>query len=473
MCRWHGPAGSGAPARGSRMRPWSTWLVVASLALPALARGQVAPPLSIGAIQGEKARGVSGPLSAELCARRECVPRSEVVRRGKVDFARMERRGVAGLVFGSVTVKGGRSRAWLALVTRSMTPARTWTFALDARGRLPPEAIQAVGRDVDAIVGRPEPRADPLAFPPLPPEEPRPSEAAGAPPPGSAAEGPAIAPPPPPPSPTAAPEAVAAPQEPGPPAPAEAPAPVEPAAAPLPIVVAELGAFLTSRNLTYQGVPPGPSPLVGYRADLIGGPWARVEVYPFAPDGDGLEAGLAPYLEAGASVGLTTSTTGAGGTGDLKAQLLQLQAGVLWRVAIGGSRRAAVVPAVAYQLLSFTFDPGYPGLPSSSLQGIRLCLGLEAPLGEVLGLQAQVAWIPWLSARDLVGSPAFFPARGAYGLEAELGLSFAIADPVSLRLTGTYAVTLYALEAAPSSSMQASGAKDEYFGGRGTVKVAF
>jgi hypothetical protein len=237
--------------------------------------------------------------------------------------------------------------------------------------------------------------------------------------------------------------------------------------------VADLGIFLTSRNLTYQGVPAGPSPLVGYRAGLIAGPWAHVEVYPFAAAEAGLAAGLAPYLEVGASVGLSTSTSSAGGTTDLSAQLLQLQAGVLWRVPIGPSGRAAVVPGVAYQLLSFTFDPTYPGLPNSSLQGIRLSLGVDVPLGEIVGLQAQFAWVPWLSARELVGSPAFFPGQGAYGLEAELGVSVAIAGPVSLRLSGTYAVTRYALEAAPASSMQASGAKDEYVGGRGTVKVEF
>jgi hypothetical protein len=462
------PDGTGRPLEGARMRLWTTWLLVAGLAFPALARGQGAARLSIGAVQGENRRAVTGPLSAALCAGRECIPRSEVTRRGKVDFARMERREVAGLIFGSVTTRGGRARVWLALVTRSMTPARTWTFDLDAKGRLAPEAIQVVARDVDETVGRPTPRADPLAFPPLTTEGPRASEA----PPQPPAAGPAVAPAAPP-SRGAVPEAGATGREPGAPAPAEATAPREPAPPPLPLVVAELGAFLTSRNLTYQGVPSGASPLVGFRADVVAGPWARVEVYPFAPGGEGLAAGLAPYLEAGASIGLTTSTAGAGGTTDLQAQLLQLQAGVLWRLPIGGSRRAAVVPGVAYQLLSFTFDPTYPGLPNSSLQGIRLCLGLEVPLGDVLGLQAQLAWVPWLSARDLVGSPAFFPASGAYGLEAELGLSFAIAEPVSLRLAGTYALTRYALEAAPASSMQATGAKDEYFGGRGTVRVAF
>jgi hypothetical protein len=255
-------------------------------------------------------------------------------------------------------------------------------------------------------------------------------------------------------------------------APAPAPAAEPPAAEP-PWVIAELGAFLTGRSLTYQGVPAGPSPLVGFRADAIVGPWARVEGYPLARSGAGLAAGLGAYVEGGASIGLTASTASAGGTVDLRGQMVTIQAGALWRVPIPGWSGSAVIPAVAYQLLSFTFDPAYPGLPDASLQGIRLALSLDAPLGDAFALRLGFAWTPWLSSWQLVGSPDFFAAKGAYALSAELGLSWAIAPPVALRLTGTWDATTYALEADPGSAVQATGARDQYLGGRLTVRVAF
>src|SRR5512136_1039083 len=96
----------------------TSWLLPVALASPPPASGAEPPRLSVGAVQGEKGRAVSGPLSDALCAGRTCVPRSEVTRRGKVDFARMDRQAVAGLVFGSVSTKGGKPTAWLALVTR-------------------------------------------------------------------------------------------------------------------------------------------------------------------------------------------------------------------------------------------------------------------------------------------------------------------------------------------------------------------
>ena len=112
-----------------------------------------APRLAIGAIQGDKDSEVSRQLETALCASFECVPRSLVVTRGKVDVAKMRAKGVAGFLFGAVSTKSGAPRLWMALLTESERPSRTWTLRLQSGGKLASASVGTLVDDVSAEAG--------------------------------------------------------------------------------------------------------------------------------------------------------------------------------------------------------------------------------------------------------------------------------------------------------------------------------
>ncbi len=112
------------------------------LAAPALATAAT-PRISLGAIQGEKGSSVSSQLQSALCTTFECVPRSEVVTKGKVDFAKMRARGVSAFLLGGVSTKGSAPKLWLALLTTSDHPSRTWSMLLWSGGRVARPALDS------------------------------------------------------------------------------------------------------------------------------------------------------------------------------------------------------------------------------------------------------------------------------------------------------------------------------------------
>lgn len=125
--------------------------------------------VAIGAIQADKDSAVSRQLESALCARFDCTPRAEVVSRGRVDFAKMRERGVSGFLFGAVTAKGGASKLWLALLTTSERPARTWNLLLWSGARIARPTLEAFvaslegelrQRGAEAVPGGPEAPAE-------------------------------------------------------------------------------------------------------------------------------------------------------------------------------------------------------------------------------------------------------------------------------------------------------------------------
>ncbi|HVP67915.1 MAG TPA: hypothetical protein VMT17_11690 [Anaeromyxobacteraceae bacterium] len=158
--------------------PLGGMLALAVLAAPAPADAS-AIRLAIGAVQGDKGSVVSRHLQSALCATFECVPRSQVVTRGKVDFAKMRARGVSGFVFGAVTAKPGTTKLWLALLETSERPSKTWNLPVQGDGRVASTAMGAVVDDVWSEIGgadsrsaqprttavpTPSPRSAPLSF---------------------------------------------------------------------------------------------------------------------------------------------------------------------------------------------------------------------------------------------------------------------------------------------------------------------
>jgi len=412
--------------------------------------------LAIGAILGERQRGVSRQLASALCGVYRCVPRLRVTTAGTVDFSKMDEHGVEGFLFGSVTRDGD---LWLALATASPEPSHTWQLPLTRRGKLDPGSVEQVKRDIESALGAP---SAPPAAPPM---------VAAAPPPPPQAELPA------PTAPMAGPvESPRAPATLVEASRARAPAAAEARAVPRHerrqarwVFAAEAGTFVTNRSLSYSGAAPGPTPLLRGYQGLVAGPCLSLEVLPVSPFTDHvLLAGIGVFAEYAFSQGLETTV----GSRSYPSTFSALDAGLEWRVRPFSSSDLALVPATSYRMQRFAVTPPFPGLPDSSLSGVAGSLRIEVPLGEAVTLLLGGSYTRWLSAKDLVGG-GFFPAGSAYALEVDAGVGVAIYGPLSLRAMGFYDTTRYALEVGPRPLYRATAAGDSQVGGRATARARF
>jgi hypothetical protein len=234
----------------------------------------------------------------------------------------------------------------------------------------------------------------------------------------------------------------------------------------------EAGIFLTSRSLSFQGEPPGPTRLRGYSAGAIAGPWLHVAGFPLSGTGDDLLAGLGVVADLASSVGLQTSVEGAQGSEERPSWLWQAALGLEWRVRLSSASPLTLVPALSWAWQSFTTSPVVPGLPDARLSGIRATLGVEWELDSRLVLLADAGWAWWLGRADMVGE-AYFPSGRAQAFQAALGLEIRLADALSLRALGFWSGTWYALEPAPYSPFQATGARDDCLGGRLALRATY
>jgi len=408
-------------------------LLLAALVLPAVVRAE-AGRISVGVIREDPGHKVRRQLVATLCGRFECVPASTVYTAGKVDLSKVREARVDGVLAGSLA--GGRLR--LSLYTTSRRPARSWSFVLSRRGRLDATTLDWIATDVESALTRPKPA-------PPPPRRPAPT----APPPG-----PAVPPTPPPPS-AFSPSSAAS----------RTPRPLRGAI--------EAGLWLTGRRLRYEGTTPaGTQPLQEFTASAIVSPTARLELYPGAWAGARpLVAGLGVFAEYSHSVGLKVEP--ASSSERHSATLTNLSGGVLWRIRPIG--RAALTPAIGYQRLTLeTADAGgapITGLPDARMSGLDLRLDAEVSVTARIALLAGVRYAWWMGAEELLED--FFPGGSARGWGAGAGISVALAGPLSVRALVDYAATSYSLDADPTGTFRATGAKDSYLGGRAVVRAQF
>jgi hypothetical protein len=214
-------------------------------------------------------------------------------------------------------------------------------------------------------------------------------------------------------------------------------------------------------------VPAGtPSALYGYQADVVAGPWLQVGFFPAVLlTEDPWLGGIGLFASYGFSIGLETQAP-AGGSSASSFQALRT--GLLWRVRPVAGSGFTLVPLVAYRMQSFTVDPAIAGLPDSNLSGVEGGLGVEVPIG-IVTLLAGGGYVKWLGTGDMV-SAAYFASGSASALELEGGLSVRLLGPVSLTAVGTYSRTTYTLSQGSSAGYQATGATDQYVGGRLTVR---
>jgi len=145
--------------------------VAAGLAL-SLPTSALAERISVGAIQGDESASLTRQLSRSLCSSYECVPRSEVTKKGKVDFDRMRQQKVSGFLFGSVTGRGNTSSLWLALVTDSPEPRQTWKFPLAGKGTLASASLEKLNGDLEGLLASSDRAVAATLAPPPPPSPP-------------------------------------------------------------------------------------------------------------------------------------------------------------------------------------------------------------------------------------------------------------------------------------------------------------
>jgi len=436
--------------------------LIAALTIPGLAGA--APRISIAPVRGDTKSAVTKQLGSALCSSYECVPISRIRTGGKIDFAKAKAQKVAGIVAGTVTgAKGAGKTLQLALLTQSLNPVWTKSYALTGNGTLSRDSAVDLAGELDAQLG------------------------------GAALPPPAPAPVAPPPPAVAAPLAAVAVAPVVPAAPPPAPAPAEAKAAPPPatqqaakapagktgakarlVAAVEAGVDLVQRKLSYEGVPAGSSSLLGYEANLIVSPRLSVEFYPVSLLTEGALAGLGVTADYAFSVGLTTQDP-AGGA-EHSTSFTRLGVGLCWRLHLAASSRFALIPSVSYQQWKFTVQPvnGVPiqGLPNANLSGVRVAVNAEIPVGDAVSIPLGVGYVYWTTAKDLVGD-GFFPSGSAYALEAEAGVSVALGGWLSLRVLAEYSGTQYSLDPDPSGTYQASGATDRYLGGKAMLRAEF
>jgi len=423
------------------------------------------PRVVIAYVRGDQGGALSRQLRAALCGRFECVPRTTAYTGTRPDFAKARRNGVSGIVFGAVTGKAPNRMLWLALLTTTIEPARTWTLPLRRNGLLAPRSLEPVvveierqlappraAAPVDTGTAPPPPRAAPPAQPSAPPpaaEPPAPRRAEAAPRPA-------------PPERALPPPARPAPERPA--AGEEAPAAARRWGA------VELGAHVAGRKLEYSGtVPAGSGTLQGMSVDAVASPRVRLEVFPAAWLTRGALSGLGAFGEYRRSVGFEVRS----GTEKRSAELARLGAGLTWRLPPLTSWKLGLAPAVSYERVDLTVGGGgIAGLPDAHLRGVKAGLGVAVPIGSRLALLLGGGYVRWTSAGDLVkGKVPFFPSGSASAVEAEAGLSAALFGRVSAQLLGEYGSTSYSLDPDPTGTYRASGATDRSLGGRVTVRA--
>jgi len=424
-------------------------LVVVLAAAPASARIAVLP------LSGPRNHTLERQLSSAICGRMGCVPASTVMTGKKVDWDKVRRAHLEGVVVGGLS-KATRPQV---LEVSFLTPdaQRAWRERYTVvNGRVPSEALVQI-RDAVAAAARqaPGPQGPPgaKAAPPA-------AAAAAAAPPGAAP----IAPPPP---------GEIAPPPPGalspPPAGADvtAASTIEAGRRPKPdLVEIELALQLLHQSWDYSGYDPAGG-LRTYTVSLLTEPRGRIGVYPLRT-AEGLFASAGLELAGAVAVGATV-------TGDDPAaarfplSLWWFDAGVRARLRLGSW---TVGPGAGFRLSHQSVGASsagttLDGIPTVDAKAVRLGLEASGPIAGAFGLIAEFNYLLVLSAGL---DTATFPGQsGGPAFEARLGASFQVSPLLRLFVAGTLSRQTYTLNVPGSAdSAQASA-----FGGELGIRVGF
>lgn len=413
--------------------PIATRLAALALALvgtPAAARVAVLP------LSGPQNHALERQLSSSICSRMGCVPASTVMAGKKVDWDKVRRAKLEGVVVGGLS-KATRPQV---LEISFLTPdgQRAWRQRYTiVHGRISSttlvqirDGILSVTRPAGpAQAARPAVATPPAAVarpPPAPPGEIAP------PPPGEIAPPPAgtdIAPP----------SASAAAEVNGPPKPD--------------LVELELAIQVLHRSWTYSGFNPAGG-LRTYELSLFSEPRTRVAVFPLRwAEGFLASAGL----ELAGAVAIATVLAGSDPAAPkFPLSLWWLDAGLRVRMRVGSW---IIGPGAGFRLSHQSVNPNsqgtrLDGIPTVDAKAVRLGLEFGGPIAGSFGLSGEFSYLLVLSTGlDAVA----FPEQGAGpAFEGRLGVTWQVSRPLRLFLAGTFTQETYTLEAPGATSARAA-----------------
>jgi len=424
-------------------------LVLLISATPASARIAVLP------LSGPRNHTLERQLSSAICGRMGCVPASTVMTGKKVDWDKVHRARLEGVVVGGLSkatrpqvlevsfLTPDAQRAWRERFTvvngrissTNLAQIRDGVFA--AARATPGEKSAAPAAAGAAAAAATPPTAAPPTAPPAPGQIAPPPAGEIAPPPAGAD----IAPP----------TTSAAGLE-GPPRPD--------------LMEMEVAVQLLHRSWSYSGYDPSGG-LRTYTLSFFTQPRGRFGIYPLrAAEGLFASAGL----EIAGAVGLGTVIAGADPSQpQFPISLWWLDAGLRTRLRLGSW---TIGPGVGFRLSHQSVNPNsasatLDGVPTVEAKAVRLGLEVGGPIAGSFGLTAELNYLLVLSTGL---DAATFPDQSAGpALEGRLGVTWQLSRPLRLFLAGTFSQERYTLKA-PGS---ADSAQASVFGGELGFRVGF
>lgn len=412
-------------------------LALVLVAAPASARIAVLP------LSGPRNHTLERQLSSAICARMGCVPASTVMTGKKVDWDKVRRAKLEGVVVGGLS-KETRPQV---LEVSFLTPdgQRAWRQRYTVvNGRI---SSATLGQIRDEILAA----ARPPAVAPAAPAAPPPATPAPPPGPGAAAAAAPIAPPPPgevvpPPAGTdiAPPSAAEAAELGGPPRPD--------------LLELEIAAQLLHRNWDYSGYDPAGG-LRTYTLSLFAQPRARIGVYPLrSAQGAFASAGL--ELAGAIAVGAVIAGNDPAAP-KFPLSLWWLDMGTRVRFRLGSW---TLGPGVGFRLSHQSVNPNsdgttLDGVPTIDAKAVRLGLEAGGPIAGSVGLTAEFNYLLVLSTG--LDTTTFPDQSAGPAFEGRLGVTWQVTRLLRLFLAGTFSRESYTLNA-PGS---ADSARATVFGG--------
>jgi hypothetical protein len=419
-------------------------LVLLLAAAPASARIAVLP------LSGPRNHTLERQLSSSICARMGCVPASTVMTGKKVDWDKVRRAKLEGVVVGGLS-KATRPQV---LEVSFLTPdgQRAWRQRYTVvNGRISTTTLGQIRDEVHAAARPPAAAPAPPTPPPAPPPAPTPATpAAGA---GAAA---------------AAPPAT----EIAPPAATEIAPPSSGAAAelggpPLPdLVEMEIAAQLLHRKWDYSNLNPIGG-LRTYTLSFFAEPRGRIGVYPLrAAEGAFASAGL----ELAGAVAVGTVIAGNDPAAPkFPLSLWWLDAGARVRFRLGSW---TLGPGVGFRLSHQSVNPNsagvtLDGVPTIDAKAVRIGLEAGGPIAGSFGLTAEFNYLLVLSTG--LNTNTFPDQSAGPAFEGRLGGTWQVSRMLRLFLAGTFSQESYNLND-PGS---AESARATVFGGELGFRVGF
>jgi hypothetical protein len=435
-------------------------LVLVLAALPASARIAVLP------LSGPRNHTLERQLSSAICAKMGCVPASTVMTGKKVDWDKVRRARLEGVVVGGLS-KATRPQV---LEVSFLTPdaQRAWRQRYTViNGRISSTTLVQIRDEVHAAARAPAP-APPAAAAPTAAKPPAsgPGPAPAAPAAAAAAPPGQIKPPPPGEIAPPPPGEIAPPPAGGDIAPPSASAAADVGGPPRPdLVELEIAAQVLHRTWTYENFNPAGG-LRTYTLSVFTEPRARFGVYPLrAAEGLLASAGI----ELSGAVALGTVLAGNDPAAPkFPLSLWWLDAGLRVRLRLGSW---TLGPGVGFRLSHQSVSPNsagvtLDGIPTVDAKAVRLGLEAGGPIAGAFGLTAELNYLLVLST----GLDATFPEQSAGpALEGRVGVTWQVSHFLRLFLAGTFSQETYNLNA-PGS---AEAARAAVFGGELGFRMGF